>query len=274
MNHALPRRGLTFLATAALALALVPSAVLTSRADDPVSEQEVGEEHSPTPEPGTVPDPATVGETREDVPEVGETAIDLETVEAAEAETPGAEVPAEALETEESPVLDGVAARVVETPEVEMIGFTWGEAAAPDRVELRSLNGEDGWGDWTVAELVLAEDGVAMATEALWIGDATQVEVRSSRAGQDTTAELEAVLIDSDEVAQDDLSAYSAGPGSSGPVVGPMNVTTPGVLAPSVISRAGWGADESWTGSSPRYASETKAVVLHHTAGSNSYSRT
>ena len=42
---------------------------------------------------------------------------------------------------------------------------------------------------------------------------------------------------------------------------------------PTIISRAGWGADESLRNCAPTYLhSPLKAAVLHHTAGSNSYS--
>lgn len=271
MHNALPRRCLTLLATAVLGVTLLPGAVTTALADDPVSPEQ--SESPLTSDTDEVPDPATEGVTRADVPEVLEEQVPLGALQATPAEDPGAEVPVAAAETEEAPVLGGLQARLIETPDAELIGLTWDDHEAPDRVEVRSLNGEDGWGEWTVAELIVEEGGAVTATEVLWIGDAAQVEVRSSREGEDTTAELDAVLIDSDEVAGDDPATFSAGSGSSGPVVAPMNVSRPGVLAPSVISRAGWGANESWA-SAPRYASETKAVVLHHTAGSNSYSRT
>ncbi len=42
---------------------------------------------------------------------------------------------------------------------------------------------------------------------------------------------------------------------------------------PEVITRAQWGANESYRGGrTPTYDSETKAVTVHHTAGSNDYS--
>lgn len=43
---------------------------------------------------------------------------------------------------------------------------------------------------------------------------------------------------------------------------------------PRVISRAGWGADESLRCSSPTYDDDVKAIVIHHTAGSNNYTET
>ncbi len=42
--------------------------------------------------------------------------------------------------------------------------------------------------------------------------------------------------------------------------------------APTVITRAQWGADESLRSGTPVYNRQVKALILHHTAGSNSYS--
>lgn len=42
--------------------------------------------------------------------------------------------------------------------------------------------------------------------------------------------------------------------------------------APSIISRADWGADESLRCGTPQYDNGIRAAVIHHTAGSNDYS--
>lgn len=52
-----------------------------------------------------------------------------------------------------------------------------------------------------------------------------------------------------------------------------QNTSVEEVPMPDIGSRASWGADESLRGS-PSYASRTDAAVIHHTAGSNSYSAT
>ena len=51
----------------------------------------------------------------------------------------------------------------------------------------------------------------------------------------------------------------------------PTEVVLPG-QAPTVISRADWGADESMRCPNPRYNSSVRAAIVHHTAGSNDYS--
>lgn len=45
--------------------------------------------------------------------------------------------------------------------------------------------------------------------------------------------------------------------------------TTPSV--PPIVSRAGWGADESLVADPPSYLNKVDAVFVHHTAGTNSY---
>jgi len=51
----------------------------------------------------------------------------------------------------------------------------------------------------------------------------------------------------------------------------PSGVMLPG-QAPSIISRAEWGADESLRCGTPQYGNGIRAAVVHHTAGSNDYS--
>jgi methionine-rich copper-binding protein CopC len=43
--------------------------------------------------------------------------------------------------------------------------------------------------------------------------------------------------------------------------------------SPPLITRAGWGANESIRRAAPRYADSVKFALVHHTAGTNSYSR-
>ena len=43
-------------------------------------------------------------------------------------------------------------------------------------------------------------------------------------------------------------------------------------ILPDVITRAQWGADESWAESSPQF-DQVRALTIHHTAGTNDYTR-
>ena len=44
-------------------------------------------------------------------------------------------------------------------------------------------------------------------------------------------------------------------------------------VAPAIVSRASWGASESIRRAPPSYATSIRGVTIHHTAGTNSYSR-
>ncbi len=60
-------------------------------------------------------------------------------------------------------------------------------------------------------------------------------------------------------------------------VQSPRETTTRRSLAvagsPLIVSRAGWGADESIVRSAPQYADAVRFAIVHHTAGSNTYSQ-
>ncbi|MFD4033582.1 N-acetylmuramoyl-L-alanine amidase [Streptomyces sp. NPDC058637] len=68
----------------------------------------------------------------------------------------------------------------------------------------------------------------------------------------------------------------SAPPESPSPTAEPTATLPPPlpstVPQPPVVSRAGWGADESLNDESPDYMDKVKAVFVHHTAQTNSYS--
>ncbi|MBQ1090240.1 FG-GAP-like repeat-containing protein [Streptomyces sp. B93] len=64
-----------------------------------------------------------------------------------------------------------------------------------------------------------------------------------------------------------DTATTSPSPTETKPVAPPSTVTKP-----PVISRAGWGANESLVEDPPSYIDKVQAVFVHHTVGSNSYS--
>lgn len=81
---------------------------------------------------------------------------------------------------------------------------------------------------------------------------------------------VSAVLLSPDDTPTPEPDAYGdiAAEGGTG--------TNSGDIAaerPKIISRAGWGADESLRCGSPSYDDSLAAATVHHTAGSNDYSR-
>ncbi|WP_433870831.1 N-acetylmuramoyl-L-alanine amidase [Saccharopolyspora sp. CA-218241] len=127
-----------------------------------------------------------------------------------------------------------------------MLGVRW-TGAAPDEVAVRART-DRGWRPWTPLE-----PATDRASEPLWTGDARAAQVRATRDGRDVTAELQLIALDPGP-APAARQAPAAGPGGR----------------PPVVERAGWGADEkqtTWAGQ----ATTTRAVAVHHTAGSNDY---
>ena len=76
--------------------------------------------------------------------------------------------------------------------------------------------------------------------------------------------------------AVEDISAVLIQPGSSPADSALADIATPvaGNAGPKVISRAQWGADESIRCKTPTYDDFIGGATVHHTAGSNDYSRT
>lgn len=149
-----------------------------------------------------------------------------------------------------------------------LVGADWGGAAG---VEVEVRNRYDGvWGPWT--PLVVHDDhapdaGTAeaaridtTATDPVWVGPSDELQLRQ-RGGR-LPVELDLV-----EVSGGDGLAYEP---SARPVFAPSAAAA--TVQPEILSRASWGADESRRTSPPRFADRARFAVVHHTAGSNSYS--
>ena len=192
------------------------------------------------------------------------------------------ELPAVAAASVEAPdtLLDAallpsgaVRTEVVETPiTFSMLGFE-----LPDGVEeLRVRTSVDGheWSEWVDTERVEPVDGPDPDSdeapadrshrfaEPIWAEEANYLQIELPDGVDGVRGDLRAELIDS--------------VGHNGQGLDRRVVTRPGGSAdaasrPRVISRAEWGADESWAGD-PSYASSVSMGVVHHTATSNTYS--
>ncbi|HSK25185.1 MAG TPA: N-acetylmuramoyl-L-alanine amidase [Egicoccus sp.] len=175
----------------------------------------------------------------------------------------------------EAPVAgDAQGTPVVETDTpFSMIGFTLPEGADEVTVRTRGLDGT--WSGWEVLEREVvgldgpdlgteeAEQAETDASEPLWVGDADAFEVRVDGA----VAELSASLIDTEGFSE---SAVDKVVRHLRPQVVPVEAEA--ASRPAVISRRQWGANESMVRRAPGYATPRFAVI-HHTAGSNSYSK-
>jgi hypothetical protein len=187
--------------------------------------------------------------------------------------------------------------RLLSTPvavgKARFVGFSWpepGAGAKPATVWMRART-DGGWSAWR--EVEQAADGP----------DATSPEYRPGRAYSDGqwldagTAELQ-VRVDppapgkaGPAAATTPGGARSAGAAAAGPgggveahLITPDLTPTPGTeparpgvataatSQPRIVSRAGWGADESIRRAAPAYSDTVKAAFVHHTVQSNGYS--
>jgi hypothetical protein len=163
--------------------------------------------------------------------------------------------------------LDGLQApgvrKVVAAPiEADMIGFDWkGAVAATLRVRVQTPSG---WTRWFEADGnpdeapddAPGQKSSRTVSAPVWIGrNATnKVEVEAV-SGQ--LEDLHMHLIKSLAVSPDPWSVKSA-------------AALP--AQPAIITRAEWGADESWRTCGPDYADGVRYSVVHHTATGNDYS--
>lgn len=164
-----------------------------------------------------------------------------------------------------------------------MVGVTWPADVDAPVVHARGLDAAGSWSGWVLLET--AEDPQtgedAAGTEAGWIGVVSALQIRAELDGADVTASLVAHVVTTSPAPADvkvpQLTGQTATISQSTQVTtmataSSTNPSTPvlGPGAPAYVSRAAWGADESRVRGTSG-ADELKAVVIHHTAGSNSY---
>lgn len=169
--------------------------------------------------------------------------------------------------TDKNPELDGTPAKHV-TGYITMAAASWpSDIDSPDVVEFQGKDLNTGeWGDWLSAELMTDID--ENASEAVWVGPSSAVNVRAFRDGIDISEQLTAHLITTSE-SRSDVRLASSGGGTGISRILPATVT-PGTGAPTFITREEWNAD-TVDSSRLSYAKELKAICIHHTGGSNTY---
>lgn len=163
-------------------------------------------------------------------------------------------------------VLASVAATSIDT--FDLVGATWTSSTGTVTYQVKTLSNGT-WTDWSDLDVEAAQDdGTAPkhATEPVYVGDSTAVQLRAVGAPGSSVTSLAAMTVSSPAVPADaSLATMSA-----------QSVSVP-IAQPAIISRAAWGADESLRGTNgsecltPRIDSTVKAAVIHHTAGTNSY---
>ena len=147
-------------------------------------------------------------------------------------------------------------------------GVTWDEPTE-DVVEAAVRVREDGkWTAWSALEIVsTGVPGERGGTEPLVSPGADGVQLRVVTADGSVPAGLRAELVDPGASPADAAVGRTAAPAAS------ASAATADVLRPAIVTRAQWGADESRTRPWRTVSSRLRALYVHHTAGSNSYSR-
>ena len=164
----------------------------------------------------------------------------------------------------------------VQTPiPFSMVGF---ELSGDAGIEFRTSPDGQAWTPWTVPHRMGAdgegpdagsgEDSVPWRrmTHPVWVGEARWLQVRGA-----DPREVRAHLVDSADLSRSSFA--SAATTALDALVGAPTAAHAAPSQPNIVSRAGWGADESWRSGSPRYASSARFAVIHHTATGNGYSK-
>jgi SpoIID/LytB domain protein len=141
-----------------------------------------------------------------------------------------------------------------------MLGVTWKSGLQVGETRVQARWRTDGtWTAWTEMDIEPSEQGVP-GTEPIWVDEADAAAVR---------------VISTDDAQPEGVALSTIDPGSMPTVTTAASFATAssGVPQPSIISRASWGASSKGSCDSPVYGDATLGVVIHHTAGSNSYSK-
>ncbi|MGB7448525.1 MAG: cell wall-binding repeat-containing protein [Ornithinimicrobium sp.] len=162
---------------------------------------------------------------------------------------------------------------------VNIVGLTWSDPAGQEssgtaRLRTRA-SGEKAWGQWS--EMVVTGTEVSTGTDGDLVLGAVDLEVEASPG---SPVEAVTLTVWSSPERSSDASPELAlrtdgsqlGSGESGTATEhSMAVTSP--AGPVINTRTQWGADESLRKWSPNYLQGSKGVTIHHTAGTNSYTR-
>jgi uncharacterized protein with LGFP repeats len=149
-----------------------------------------------------------------------------------------------------------------------LVALTWAPDEAPAQgspISVRGL-GDDGWSEWVTTEVNAETDPTAeragnktrVGTDPVWLGDIEKVQIRYAAPG---VRKARVELIDPGTSPADTPASSPPGAAQAMP------------SQPQFIWRSKWGADESLRTCEPDYARTTLSMVLHHTAGTNSYTK-
>ena len=184
----------------------------------------------------------------------------------------------------DSPVVAPTASPVIDAGmRFTMVGLICAPPRRRGEVEALIRTSEDGetWSRWYAVGLERAAEeggGEQAFTEAIWTGGGRYLQVAARSAGDDAPApdllrEVRLVAINSTEDADRSATVVGVIRRAAATVAGVDLAPPVGAMTskPKIVTRAKWGANESWRSGSPDYA-PVKMAFVHHTASGNSYS--
>ncbi|WP_283252583.1 SpoIID/LytB domain-containing protein [Aeromicrobium wangtongii] len=179
----------------------------------------------------------------------------------------------------EAPSAGNLVAELPKTPTAgfRMIGVTWADGPATGvQVEVRTRTAGT-WSEWTPLEVEDDDEGGVPGTEPLWVDDADGVAARVTSVSG-TPQDVRIATIDPGSA---DTASSVSGASYAAPLDGVARATTTATSdgapaytpQPAIISRSAWGASAGTPCDTPAAGDTTRGVVVHHTAGSNSYTK-
>lgn len=162
-------------------------------------------------------------------------------------------------------------------PSFRMVGVTW-DAEASARgvtVQVQVRTGGE-WGSWQTLESEDTDGEGRPGTEPLWTDTPADGIAVKATAATGHLSGVRATTIDpgkSEVVTPIENAVFDPTTGSITSATSTGDGTPSVVPMPSIITRAKWGAGPGTYCSAPQTRPKALGVVIHHTAGSNTYSK-
>ena len=178
-------------------------------------------------------------------------------------------------------MLDGLPGTArLSTPTVTSMPFSLVGFELPDGDTVDFRTSPDGrtWAPWSLARRLSTHGEGPDArtrestarwqrmTQPVWVGEARWLQVRGVRPDR-----VRAHLVDSAGLSRPGL--VRAAQAGFEALLGEAAAAEAAPFQPSIVTRADWGANESWRNGEPHYADSARLAVIHHTATGNEYRR-
>ena len=149
-------------------------------------------------------------------------------------------------------------------------------------VQFRTSLDGDSWGEWYTVTLEVVNEGAGAEpqafTEPVWTGDARYVQIAARQAGQEAAPaalrDVRIVALNSTEDADRGAALLGVVRRTAATVAGLELASPAGAMTtrPAIVTRAQWGANESYRTGTPSFA-PVEMVFVHHTDSGNDYTR-